>query len=52
MSPTFVLKEYKRQKDALRQNSKAERTGEQISFIDQVKLFKPLIESQKAIKDK
>ena len=44
--------EYRRVKDALKNKFKSERTGEQIQYIDQTKLFKPLIETQKGIHDK
>ena len=41
------IKEYKRQRDELRQRFQDEKTGDQTLFIDQTKLFKPLIETQK-----
>src|SRR6266536_3000799 len=51
-----LAKRYKEQRDALRRRFEAEKTGEQTLFIDQTKLFKPLIEVQKetskAIEDK
>ena len=50
------IKQYKEQRDRLRQHFEAERVGEQSSFIERSKLFKPLIETQKetskAIQDK
>src|SRR6266536_1240043 len=51
-----LAKRYKEQRDALRRRFEAEKTGEQTLFIDQTKLFKPLIdvqkETSKAIEDK
>src|SRR5260370_35017068 len=51
-----LAKRYKEQRDALRRRFEAEKTGDQALFIDQTKLFKPLIEVQKetskAIEDK
>ena len=41
------LKQYKEQRDRLKQHFEAEKTGEQTLFTDQAKLFKPIIESQK-----
>jgi len=49
---SFSIKEYKRQRDELRQRFQDAKTGDQSLFIDQVKLFKPLIESSKAIENK
>ena len=50
------IKRYKEQRDRLRRHFEAERVGEQSSFIERSKLFKPLIETQKetskAIQDK
>jgi len=48
----FNIKEYKLQRDELRQRFQDAKTGDQSLFIDQVKLFKPLIESSKAIENK
>src|SRR6266536_1252202 len=51
-----LAKRYKEQRDALRRRFEADKTGDQTLFIDQTKLFKPLIEVQKetskAIEDK
>src|SRR4030088_3635735 len=41
------IKDYKRQRDELRQRFQDEKTGDQTLFIDQTRLFKPLIETQK-----
>ena len=50
------IKRYKEQRDRLRRQFESERLGEQSLFVDQSKLFKPLIEMQKetskAIQDK
>jgi hypothetical protein len=50
------IKQYKEQRERLRRHFEAERVGEQSSFIERSKLFKPLIETQKetskAIQDK
>ena len=40
------IKRYKEQRDKLRQYFENEKTGDQTLFLDQAKLFKPLIESQ------
>lgn len=40
------IKGYKEQRDKLRQYFEEEKTGDQTLFLDQTKLFKPLIESQ------
>ena len=40
------IKRYKEQRDKLRQYFEEEKTGDQTLFLDQAKLFKPLIESQ------
>src|SRR5260221_6408155 len=52
----YLAKRYKEQRDALRRRFEAEKTGDKTLFIDQTKLFKPLIEVQKetskAIEDK
>jgi hypothetical protein len=42
-----IIKKYKEQRDRIKKHFEAERTGEQVQYIDQVKLFKPLLESQK-----
>jgi hypothetical protein len=47
-----LIEEYKRQRDELRRRFQDTKTGDQTLFIDQTKLFKPLIESSKAIEDK
>jgi hypothetical protein len=41
------LKEYERVKNALKKKFDNERTGDQIMYIDQTKLFKPLIDEHK-----
>jgi hypothetical protein len=46
------IKSYKEQRDRLRQRFEGEKTGEQTLFIDQTKLFKPLINTQKESADK
>ena len=46
MSKDFI-KKYKEQRDRIKKHFEAERTGEQVQYIDQVKLFKPLLQSQK-----
>src|SRR5206468_4923832 len=46
MSKDFI-KKYKEQRDRIKKHFEAERTGEQVQYIDQAKLFKPLLESQK-----
>jgi len=56
MKTQINVKKYKEQRDLLRNRFEAERTGDQILFTDQSKLFKPVIESQvetsKAIQEK
>jgi len=42
-----IIKRYKEQRDLIRKEFQAEKVGDQTLFIDQFKLFKPLIESQK-----
>ena len=53
---TEFIKLYKQQRDMLKKRFEDEKTGDQTLFTDQLKLFKPLIESQKetskAIQDK
>ena len=53
---TQFIEIYKQQRDMLKQRFEDEKTGDQTLFTDQLKLFKPLIESQKetskAIQDK
>src|SRR6201995_4401536 len=44
--------EYRRVKDALKNKFQSERTGEQLQYLSQTKLFQPLIETQKGIQDK
>lgn len=44
LKPVKDLDEYKRIKQALRDKFDAERTGDQYSFVEQSKLFKPLIQ--------
>ena len=46
------IKKYKEQKDYIRNMFQAEKTGEQMMYTDQSKLFKPVIDSQKEIQDK
>jgi len=46
------IKSYKEQRDRLKQRFEAEKTGEQTLFIDQTKLFKPLINTQRESADK
>src|SRR3989454_11023894 len=51
-----LIEYYKQQRDFLKQRFEAEKTGDQTLFTERLKLFKPLIESQKeaskAIQDK
>ena len=42
-----IIKRYKEQRDLIRKEFQAEKVGDQSRFTDQLKLFKPLIESQK-----
>ena len=42
-----LIKKYTEQKDRLKNYFEKEKTGEQLQYIDQEKLFKPIIESQK-----
>src|SRR6478609_1099083 len=46
MSNAFI-KRYKEQRDLIRKEFQAEKVGNQTLFTDQLKLFKPLIKSQK-----
>ena len=46
------IKQFAEQRDRIRKQFQAKRTGEQIQYIDQTKLFKPLLETQKQIQDK
>ena len=41
-----IIKRYKKQRDLIRKKFQAEKVGNQSLFTDQLKLFKPLIESQ------
>lgn len=56
MKTQINIKKYIEQRDLLRNRFEAEKTGDQILFTDQSKLFKPVIESQvetsKAIQEK
>jgi len=56
MKAKFDTREYKILKDKLKQKYEAEKTGDQTLYIDQERLFKPLIENQektsKATQDK
>src|SRR6476469_8326302 len=45
--PNAIIKRYKEQRDLIRNAFQAEKVGNQTQFTDQLKLFKPLIESQK-----
>src|SRR6476661_9685684 len=42
-----LIKRYKEQRDLIRKEFQAEKVGNQTQFTDQLKLFKPLMESQK-----
>src|SRR6478609_6036365 len=42
-----IIKRYKEQRDLIRKEFQAEKVGNQTQFTDQLKLFKPLMESQK-----
>ncbi len=46
------IKEYAEQRDRIKKRFEVERTGEQLQYIDQSKLFKPILESQKGIQEK
>ncbi len=46
------IKQFAEQRDRIRKQFQTKRTGEQIQYIDQTKLFKPLLETQKQIQDK
>jgi hypothetical protein len=56
MKTKFDIQKYKEQRDTLKKIFEAEKTGDQNLFIDQERLFKPLIETQektsKATQDK
>src|SRR6476661_3170950 len=45
--PNALIKRYKDQRDLIKKEFQAEKVGNQTQFTDQLKLFKPLIESQK-----
>ena len=47
MNTKFDATKWREQRDFLKKRFQAEKTGDQTLFIDQEKLFKPLIESQK-----
>src|SRR6266516_5293086 len=46
------IKEYAEQRDLIKKRFEVERTGEQQQYIDQTKLFKPLLDTQKGIHEK
>ncbi len=46
------IKKFAEQRDRIKKRFEVERTGEQLQYIDQSKLFKPLLETQKQIQDK
>ena len=46
------IKEYAEQRDRIKKRFEVERTGEQQQYIDQSKLFKPILETQKGIQEK
>ncbi len=46
------IKEYAEQRDRIKKRFEVERTGDQLQYIDQTKLFKPLLETQKGIQEK
>ena len=46
------IKRYVEQRDYVKKHFEAERTGEQIQYMDQTKLLKPLLETQQVIQDK
>ena len=56
IQPIRNMGEYKRVKEVLKKRFQSERTGDQELFIEQTKVFKPLIniqkETQKEVKDK
>ena len=56
MHSKIDIKKYKEQRDSLKQRFEDEKTGDQTLFINQERLFKPLIETQektsKAMQDK
>ena len=41
IKPIYDIKEYERQKNAIRAQFRAERTGDQVRFEEQSKLLKP-----------
>src|SRR6476661_9155084 len=45
--PNALIKRYKEQRGLIRKEFQAEKVGNQTQFTDQLKLFKPIIESQK-----
>ena len=47
IKPIYDIKEYERQKNAIRAQFRAERTGDQVRFEEQSKLLKPVIDVQK-----
>ncbi len=46
------IKQFAEQRDRIRKQFEAKRTGEQLQYMDQSKLFKPLLETQKGIQEK
>ncbi len=46
------IKEYAEQRDRIKKRFEVERTGEQLQYIDQSKLFKTILETQKAFRRK
>ncbi len=48
----YFIKEYAEQRDRIKKRFEVERTAEQQQYIDQTKLFKSLLETQKVIQDK
>lgn len=48
----FDINEFVKQRERLQKRFEAEKTGEQLQYIDQSKLYQPIIDSQKKIEDK
>ena len=46
------IKQFAEQRDRIKKRFEAESMGEQLQYIDQTKLFKPLLETQKVIQQK
>src|SRR4029078_5029919 len=49
---SFNINDFVKQREILRKRFEAEKTGEQEQYLDQSKLFKPIIDSHKKMEDK